>query len=149
MKGTGAEQLPPSTATSAAQSHCSALSVKRKTLQEAWRALQHHLSWGPWAQDPSTPQHQPPVPNRHHSRSAVCAALQGLQTHGWIYPNNCIMISAFTAQTSYKEWNKNTVIKRQYYYQNYPCLAVGFFSPTASHQGPYWVRAVSCGFPSS
>lgn len=62
LKDTGAEQLPPSTATSAAQLCCPALSVRKKTLQEAWRALQHHLSWSAWAREPPTPQHQPQCP---------------------------------------------------------------------------------------
>lgn len=64
-------------------------------------------------------------------RPAVCVAPQGLQTHRWIYPNKCTMISAFIAQTSYKEWNKSIVIKRQYSHQKCPCLAVVYFSPTA------------------
>lgn len=63
------------------------------------------LSTSPSAQQ--TPWQQQP------GRPAVCATPQGLQTHGWIHPNNCIVISAFIAQTSYKEWNKNVVVKRQ------------------------------------
>lgn len=149
----GAEQPPPSSATSAAQSCCSAHSGRKETLCRKPGELYNITCTGvpelrthpplsisaqqtPWQQWPGRP--------------AVCATPQGLQTHGWIYTNKCIIISAFIAQTSYKEWEKNIVIKRQYSHQKHLCLAAGFFFPQSkSHQGPDWVRAVCCCFPSS